>query len=117
MRYSIDVAGVARVATEFSASMEGVQSGARAALTAVDSAVESFSPAGSRVVDALLGVFAPRRTAEAGFSACAADIITAVRTATVAYIAADDQMATETSTSSDLSASAVIRRGFGAGVQ
>jgi hypothetical protein len=117
MRYSVDVAGVARVATEFSASMEGVQSSARAALTAVDSAVESFSPAGSHVAHTLLGIFAQRRSAEAGFSACAADIITAVQTATVAYITADDQMATEASTRSDLSASAVIRRGFGAGVQ
>lgn len=117
MRYSIDVAGVARVATEFSASMEGVQVGARAALTAVDSAVDSFHPSGARVADALRGVFAHRRTAEADFSARAADIVATVQTATVAYIAADDQMATETSTQSDLTASAVIRRGFGARVR
>lgn len=113
MRYSVDVAGVAQVVSQFSTHFEDVQAGVNAALNAVDAAAGSFSSSASDVARALDNAFATRRLTGPGLSIRAEEVSTAVRDATVAYVAGDEQMAVETSTRADVSEPSPLRRGFG----
>lgn len=111
MRYSVDVAGVAKVSSDVAVHFASVAESVAQTLTAVDSAASALTADASGVEEALESAMETRRLTGPGLSARAADILSGVQAASVAYVEGDDEMAIQTTSAVP---EPLPGRGFGA---
>ena len=96
MRYSVDATGVAAVMSDVSSCFDDVVSAVSRALTAAAAAAAALWTDAAKVSKAFDAVMDPRRRSGPGISPYAGDVAERVQRATTAYIAGDDEMATQT---------------------
>lgn len=97
MRYSVDIAGVAKLTSDVSACVDAVATDVADAISAVDDAADALRAHAVEVAAALDAVFAVRRASGPGISAKSRQMLAAVQRATLEYAAGDEQMSAQTS--------------------
>ncbi len=115
MRYSVDATAVTALVTDVASCLDDATAAAAQAVTAVDDATAALTNDAAAVRAALDAVFASRRQSGPSLTAHAADMIAGIEEATVAYVAGDEEMASQTSSASS-AVSPFRGRGFGPAV-